>query len=94
LAEPGGILRFFVDLGAPLQPLLLKLAQQGVSPAYIAEICAAFDGSDLRHRNAAQLQQAVTDSKPPSPATLIEGLTKREMDVLQLLDKRTPIGNR
>jgi LuxR family maltose regulon positive regulatory protein len=42
LAEPGGFLRLFVDLGKPLKPLLRKLAQRGVSPVYINEILAAF----------------------------------------------------
>jgi LuxR family transcriptional regulator, maltose regulon positive regulatory protein len=42
LAEPGGFIRLFVDLGAALKPLLQKLAQRGVSPAYLAEILAAF----------------------------------------------------
>ncbi len=45
LAEPGGFLRLFVDLGPPLKPLLQKLAQRGVSPAYLAEILAAFGAS-------------------------------------------------
>ena len=83
LAEPGGFLRLFVDLGAPLKPLLQKLAQRGVSPAYIAEILAAF-GTDDRLPGAGRPETA-------APASMLQRsalLTKREMDVLRLLDKR------
>jgi LuxR family maltose regulon positive regulatory protein len=83
LAEPGGILRFFVDLGAPLKPLLLKLAQQGVSPAYINEILAAF-GTTEALPVAGQPSRAMPVSTSPASAIL----THRELDVLRLLDKR------
>ncbi len=42
LAEPGGFLRLFIDLGPQLKPLLQKLLQRGVSPAYLNEILAAY----------------------------------------------------
>ncbi len=42
LAESGGFLRLFVDLGTALQPLLQKLARHSVAPAYIDEILAVF----------------------------------------------------
>jgi LuxR family maltose regulon positive regulatory protein len=73
LAEPGGFIRLFVDLGAALKPLLQNLAQRGVSPAYLAEILAAFGPGEA------------------SPGEVSPGaalLTKRELEVLQLLAKR------
>lgn len=42
LAEPGGYLRLFVELGPPMAALLTQLAAQGVAPAYISRILAAF----------------------------------------------------
>ena len=38
LAEPGGFLRLFVDLGPQLEPLFTALARRGVSPTYLAAI--------------------------------------------------------
>jgi LuxR family maltose regulon positive regulatory protein len=83
LAEPGGILRFFVDLGAPLKPLLQQLARQGVSPAYIDKILAAF-GPDEAPPNAGRSLSTEAIPAPPGSALL----TNRELDVLRLLDKR------
>jgi LuxR family transcriptional regulator, maltose regulon positive regulatory protein len=83
LAEPGGFLRLFVDLGTALQPLLRKLAHQGVAPAYINEILAAF-GPDEASPAAAQPLTAEPVPTPPG-STL---LTHRELDVLQLLAAR------
>jgi LuxR family transcriptional regulator, maltose regulon positive regulatory protein len=79
LAEPGGFLRFFVDLGAPLNPLLLKLAQRGVSPSYLAEILAAFGADETSQAETIALASA------PQPSLI---LTNRELEVLVLLEKR------
>jgi LuxR family transcriptional regulator, maltose regulon positive regulatory protein len=85
LAEPGGFIRLFVDLGMPLQPLLRKLAQkpmpQGVSPRYLADLLAAFEAED---------GQSVTAQLPHTePASSDSAsLTNREQDVLELLAKR------
>ena len=83
LAAPGGFLRFFVDLGPALKPLLQKLARQGVAPAYIDEILAAF-GPDEASPATAQLLTAEPVSTPPGSSLL----THREQDVLQLLATR------
>jgi LuxR family transcriptional regulator, maltose regulon positive regulatory protein len=42
LAEPGGYLRLFVELGSPMAHLLTQLAQQGTAPTYITQILQAF----------------------------------------------------
>ena len=83
LAAPGGFLRLFVDLGTALKPLLQKLAHQGVAPAYINEILAAF-GPDEASPNAGQSLTQMPAPTPPG-STL---LTNRELDVLQLLARR------
>jgi len=83
LAEPGGFIRVFIDLGPQLKPLLQKLAQRGMSPAYIAEILAAF-GTD-------EMLQSAGRPETVTPASMLQRsalLTNRELDVLLLLDKR------
>ena len=46
LAEPGGFIRPFLDLGPEMAGLLVRLSQRGVAPAYIARILAAFPDAD------------------------------------------------
>jgi LuxR family maltose regulon positive regulatory protein len=80
LAAPGGFLRLFVDLGTPLKPLLCKLAQnlarQGMSPAYLDEILAAFGPGEPQ------------DTAPAAAARASALLTDRELEVLELLAQR------
>jgi LuxR family maltose regulon positive regulatory protein len=83
LAEPGGFIRLLVDLGEPLKPLLLKLAQRGVSPVYIDEVLAAFN---LGETSPGVRQPFRTP--PVSMTPRLAGLTTRELEVLQLLAKR------
>jgi LuxR family maltose regulon positive regulatory protein len=85
LAEPGGFIGLFVDLGTALQSLLRKLAQKlvqrGVSPRYLADLLAAFEAEDA---------PSVT-AQLPHPEPVASGstlLTNREQEVLELLAKR------
>jgi LuxR family transcriptional regulator, maltose regulon positive regulatory protein len=83
LAEPGGFLRIFVDLGTALKPLLQILARQGASPAYVHEILAAF--------GAAEALPSAGQPSGGGPVSALPGsvsLTNRELEVLWLLDKR------
>jgi len=83
LAAPGGFLRLFVDLGTALKPLLQKLARQGVAPANIDEILAAFGPDEASPMVGQPL--ATEPVTRPAGSTL---LTHRELDVLQLLARR------
>jgi LuxR family maltose regulon positive regulatory protein len=99
LAQPGGILRPFLDLGPEMATLLQKLDARGVA-----------DGS-LQSATALHLNQVLTAFTEPTagPATaeprapdiqrpevprrgeadgLVEALTEREMEVLALLARR------
>jgi len=78
LAEPGGFIRIFVDEGNPMAQLLLETASQGIMPDYIGKILAAFE-----------TQKQNREIKPDQPInqTLIEPLSEREMEILQLLAK-------
>jgi len=81
LAEPGGFIRLFVDLGLVLKPLLKKLVQRGVSPRYLADILAAFEAEDARP----------PAGQPPRTEPVLSDsalLTNREQEVLKLLARR------
>jgi len=77
LARSGGFIRYFVDLGsAEIADLLRQLQHRGVASTYIARILAAFP------TNGAGPKTAI----PSQP--LIEPLTYRELEVLELLADR------
>jgi LuxR family maltose regulon positive regulatory protein len=81
LAAPGGFVRNFVDLGPAMRALLETLAQRepdgqnGHSQRHIDRVLAAFGGAKAAPALAA---------KTPS-GTLVEPLTEREMELLQLV---------
>jgi LuxR family transcriptional regulator, maltose regulon positive regulatory protein len=77
LAEPGGFIRFFVDLGEPLERLLTALVRQQAASPYAAQILAAFP----RTYSAATAHRLANEALPAP-------LTPRELDALDLLDKR------
>jgi LuxR family maltose regulon positive regulatory protein len=72
LAEPGGFIRVFVDLGPQMANLLIRLGQQGVSKDYVDQILKAFP-------------QTQPSPLPTAQAQFIETLTDRELEVLALL---------
>ena len=76
LAKPGGLIRAFVDEGVVMARLLYEALARGIEPAYVRQLLAAFD-----------MDGAETAVAPPSPAAddLIEPLSERELEVLQLI---------
>ena len=76
LAEPGGFIRIFVDEGLPMAQLLSEVAAQGIMPNYIGKLLAAFETEE---------QKSEAKSSLPSAQTLIEPLSQRELEVLQLI---------
>jgi LuxR family maltose regulon positive regulatory protein len=79
LAEPGGFIRLFVDLGPSMVRLLDHLRDQGVAPAYIARILAAFETRD------ASLAAEGGRASRAQDGSLVDPLTPRELEVLALL---------
>jgi LuxR family maltose regulon positive regulatory protein len=77
LAQPGGFVRLFVDLGPALAGLLAQLAALGVAPEYIERLLAAFAAEPARR-----------PARPVTQPGLIEPLTRREQEVLALLAQR------
>ena len=92
LAEPGGGLRWFLDQGLPMADLLKRLQKQNVAVDYIEKTLAAFsadeqvvvpDAADHLIASHHQHLGPYTGSQP-----LVEPLTNRELDVLELLAQR------
>jgi len=80
LAEPEGYIRTFVDLG-PRMAILLQAAQDRSNhSAYIAKLLAAFPPAEAR-----QTQAAMRPRLSPMPQPLLEPLSARELEILQLL---------
>jgi LuxR family maltose regulon positive regulatory protein len=77
LAESGGFIRIFVDEGPPMAHLLYEAATRGIAPDYVSRLLGAF-------RVAEAIQAASSQTQPPE-AELIEPLSERELEVLQLI---------
>jgi LuxR family maltose regulon positive regulatory protein len=100
LAEPGGWIRPFVEAGEPMVDLLMRLRKQNISVDYIEKLLAAFPDTgskphlpDLRSTNDKREFEAETIAQNPDPKSkiknsLVEPLTNRELDVLELLAQR------
>jgi LuxR family transcriptional regulator, maltose regulon positive regulatory protein len=76
LAAPGGIIRTFIDEGTPMMQLLSERAAREIMPDYIGKLLAAFDD---------EAQKREDKSYPPPVQRLIEPLSQRELEVLQLI---------
>jgi DNA-binding CsgD family transcriptional regulator len=79
LAAPEGYARIFLDEGAPMATLLSEAAARGIMPDYTGRLLAAFEAEGLTTRNKPRLVPA----RPGQP--LIEPLSQRELEVLQLV---------
>jgi LuxR family maltose regulon positive regulatory protein len=89
LAEPGGLVRVFVDLGPAMAVLLSDLAAQGGGSPFLAKVLAAFPP----HMRAAQSAPGAHLPQEPwrRPAPHVAGrppLSPRELEVLALLAQR------
>jgi len=77
LAEPGGYVHMFTDEGPPMARLLYDVLPRGVTPGYVQHLLAAFP--------VAEPEQVVLAEQQASNAELIEPLSDRELEVLQLI---------
>jgi LuxR family maltose regulon positive regulatory protein len=95
LAEPSGFIRSFIDGGMPMFQLLSEAATQGIMPAYLTKLLAAFEFETTTttatepppsHQRAKPLATHPQTSIQPAPfAPLSEPLSQRELEVLQLV---------
>jgi LuxR family maltose regulon positive regulatory protein len=76
LAEPGGFIRIFVDEGVPMAQLLSEAVAHGIMPDTIGKLLAVFEAEE---------QKNADDSQLPPAQPLIEPLSQRELEVLQLI---------
>ncbi len=83
LAEPGGFIRVFVDQGPAIVPLLNRLELNEQQLKYVGEILAGF-----QHDTGDHAADQSSDKAPQGVAGLLEPLSKRENDVLELLAER------
>jgi LuxR family maltose regulon positive regulatory protein len=87
LARPGGFIRVFVDLGPQMQAMLRRLSERGQAGETLRCILAAFPGSDADLKRGGPDIGAVRpmdDGNRP----LVEPLTARECEILELLHRR------
>jgi LuxR family maltose regulon positive regulatory protein len=77
LAEPGGFIRLFVDLGEPVEQLLTALVRKQAASSYATQILAVFPQTSSPASARRQANEA-----------LLSPLTSREFEVLTLLEKR------
>ena len=81
LAQPGGFVRVFVDLGPAMAVLFNRLSSTGVDPGHVEQILQAFaPGRSVR--------SSLPGASPKAKVAMIEPLTRREEDVLALLAQR------
>ena len=78
LGEVGGYIRVFVREGEPMAELVHRFILTGGRTPYIEKILAAFE-----HRGK--------EVEQPIPATLLEPLTARELEVLRALDSELKV---
>ena len=77
LAEPEGFIRTFVDEGPPMARLLYEALSHEIEPDYVQRLLRAFPVEETEKTNASQ---------PHGPdSELIEPLSEREIEVLQLI---------
>jgi LuxR family maltose regulon positive regulatory protein len=77
LAEPGGFIRIFVDEGPHMVSLLYEALKRGIAPDYVQRLLAAFPIAEPEQTDPSKSQ--VPESE------LIEPLSEREIEVLQLI---------
>ncbi len=77
LGEPEGYVRIFVDEGQPMARLLYEALSLGIAPDYVRQLLAAFP--------CAEPEQTASLKTQASKSDLIEPLSERELEVLQLI---------
>jgi LuxR family transcriptional regulator, maltose regulon positive regulatory protein len=76
LADHGGFIRLFLDEGTPMEQLLSEAAARGMLPDTIGKLLSAFDAQTPASESRAHLTY---------DQGLIEPLSQRELEVLQLI---------
>ena len=95
LAEPGEWIRPFVEAGPVMVDLLKRLQRRNIAVGRVETLLAVLEKTVpafVQQAPGRDRREAQKDSLPPpddsSPTPLIEPLTNRELDILELLDRR------
>lgn len=98
LAQPGGLTRLFVDAGPHLIPLLETLIARNTLATFAGQLCTAI--TQAHHAAPRPHRQVLEPPRGAAPeqqkqmvaanvrGALVEPLTSRELDVLQLMAQR------
>ena len=78
-AEPGGYIRIFVDEGPSMASLLYEALNRGIAQEYVQRLLAAFP--------VTAPEEAASTKHKVDQSGLIEPLSDREIEVLQLIAK-------
>jgi len=81
LAAPGGFVFPFLELGRPMFELLKRHRKLGQHDLHVERILAAFEAQTVA-------ATPVSTQRVPGSYPLVEKLTNRELDVLEMLDQR------
>ncbi len=87
LAEPGGFIRLFVEPGPRMAELLKQLTKQNIAVGYIGRILAAFK-EDAHRTVQSEPDHLTAQASSLGTQPLIEPLTNRELQILDLLPQR------
>jgi LuxR family maltose regulon positive regulatory protein len=79
LAEPEGYIRMFLDEGSSMLQLLREASAREIMPIYTDNLLSAFEEEQLMSAGKSSLSTA------PASQPLIEPISQRELEVLQLL---------
>jgi LuxR family maltose regulon positive regulatory protein len=92
LSAAGGWIQPFLEAGQPVADLLVRLRRQKKASEFVDDILAAFDDAEPDASPMVAEPPSIADApaaRPPGSAQpLIEPLTNRELDVLELLAQR------
>jgi LuxR family maltose regulon positive regulatory protein len=84
LAEPEGYVRLFIDEGMPMAELLEQITNDSLAATYAAKLLAAFPRTENRGLRTEYSGSGVSVLRPQS-TTLVEPLSSRELEILQLI---------
>ncbi len=82
LSEPEGFVLAFVEEGAPMARLLYQIVGRGIMPEYVGRLLAAFE---ITGKHEIEKEQRCPEPLRTHAPALIEALTRREIEILQLV---------
>jgi LuxR family maltose regulon positive regulatory protein len=87
LAAPRGLIQVFVNEGPPMAALLYQAAARGIMPDYAGKLLAAFPTGDTSPVAQPKLPKSQIPVQPAVGADVIEPLSGREIEVLELISE-------